>query len=125
MMEELLLHSFQPLPPGGILSISFANVTGILGADRIITYQVFAPLLNSSSQPVINPLTGLPVTATNLANVTGIYNGTNVNSSANYTLNLKSLAIQKDAVDTTNPSAPQPKDILHYIVNLQISDYFQ
>ena len=110
--------------PGGLLSISFGNITGILGSDRIITYQVFAPLMNSSSQPVINPLTGLPVTATNLANVNGIYNGTNVNSSANYTLNLKSLAIQKNVVDITNPSATQPKDILFYTINLQVSDYF-
>ena len=110
--------------PGGILSISFGNITGILGNDRIITYQVFAPLLNSSSQPVINPLTGLPVNATNMANVTGTYNGTNVSSSANNTLYLKSIAVQKDVVDITNPSAPRPTDILNYTVNFQVSDYF-
>ncbi len=110
--------------PGGILSINFANVLGVLGPDRIITYQVFAPKFDNSSQPIIDPLTGLPVTATNMANVTGTYNGTNVKASANYTLNLKSLAIQKGVVDITNPSAPRPTDILHYTVNLQVSDYF-
>jgi uncharacterized repeat protein (TIGR01451 family)/fimbrial isopeptide formation D2 family protein len=110
--------------PGGILSISFGNVTGILGDVKTITYQVFAPLLNSSSQSVINPVTGLPVNATNVANVTGTYNGTNVSSSANYTLYLKSLAVQKNVVDITTPSAPRPTDILNYTVNFQVSDYF-
>ena len=112
------------ITPGGVLSINLFNITGILGTDRIITYQVFAPRLDNSTNPVIDPLTGLPITTTNTANVTGIYNGTNVSSSANYNLNLKSLAIQKGVVDETHPSAPQPTDILHYTVNLQISDYF-
>ncbi len=110
--------------PGGILSISFGNLTGILGDIKTITYQVFAPLLNSSSQSVLNPVTGLPVNATNVANVTGTYNGTNVSSSANYTLYLKYLAVQKDVVDITNSSAPRPTDILNYTVNFQVSDYF-
>ncbi len=110
--------------PGGILSINFGNLTGVIGTIRTVTYDVYAPLNDSSSNPVINPTTGLPVNATNIANVTGTYNGTNVSSSTNSTLELKSLAVQKVVSDITDPSASRPNDILHYTVNFQVSDYF-
>ena len=112
------------ISPGGILSIYLGNITGILGTDRTITYQVFAPKFDNSSQSVIDPVTGNPVNGTNSANVTGVYNTTNVSSSANYTVNLKAFAVQKSVDDITNPSAPKPTDILKYTVNFQVSDYF-
>jgi hypothetical protein len=98
--------------PGGNIWIQFTNITGILGPDRIITYQLFAPKFDNMTNSVLDPLTGLPRDATNMANVTGTYKSNNVSSSANYTLTLKSLAIQKGVTDTSSdPIKPKPTDI--------------
>jgi len=116
----------QPLTtvPGGDIWIQFSSITGIIGPDRTITYQVFAPKFDNLTNSVLDPLTGLPRNATNFANVTGTYNTLNVSSSANYTLTLRSLAIQKGVTVIGSPPTPKPTDILRYDLNFQVSDYF-
>ena len=110
--------------PGGLLWIQFTNITGVLGPDRIITYQLFAPEFDSSGKNILNNVTGAFTNATNNASVTGTYNSDNVSSSASYTLTLKSLAVQKGVTDTSSPPKPKPADILYYVLNFQVSDYF-
>ncbi len=109
--------------PGGILELYFNNITGTLGNDRIITYSFYAPLLDSMNQSVIDPNTGASVNATNQVNISGIYNSYNVSSRDNNTVILKSVATQKYVNDTSS-SKPKPTDILEYVINFQISDYF-
>ena len=110
--------------PGGRLEISFGSITGQLGPDKIIEYTVFAPKFNSISGSVLDPLTGATRDATNDATVNGNYGTNTVTSTSNYTLNLKSLAVQKSVVDVTNPTNNKPMDILNYTVNFQVSDFF-
>ena len=59
--------------PGGLLWIHFNSITGVLGSDRTIIYQVYAPKFDNNSQYVLDPNTGAWVNATNNASVTGNY----------------------------------------------------
>ncbi|MDD3753461.1 MAG: carboxypeptidase regulatory-like domain-containing protein, partial [Methanobacterium sp.] len=110
--------------PGGLLQIIFSSITGIVGPDRIITYQVYAPEFDNNSQHVLDELTGSWAYANNTANVTGVYNETNVFSNSTYTLTLKPLAIQKGVTIESTPPSPKPTDILRYTTNFEVSDYF-
>ena len=111
--------------PGGVLQFLFSSITGVLGPDKTVNYIVYAPRFDNATEPVLNNITGSPSAATNLANVTGDYLNNNVSSFADYTLNLKSLAIQKSVTDITGgANSPKPTDILRYDLNFQISDYF-
>ena len=111
--------------PGGLLWIHFNSITGVLGSDRTIIYQVYAPKFDNNSQYVLDPNTGAWVNATNNASVTGNYTNIDVSSADNYTLTLKPLAIQKSVDDeSTDPIRPKPTDILRYTLNFQVSDYF-
>lgn len=111
--------------PGGELEIHFDSITGTIGPDKIIKYKIYAPKYDKGGNFVLDPTTGAPVNATNYANVTGTYKNLNVSSNTNYTLTLKSLAIQKHVIDeSTDPIKPKPTDTLRYELNFQISDYF-
>lgn len=112
--------------PGGILSVFFDSVTGILGADRVIRYRVYAPEFDALLASVLNPDTGASTTATDYADADGTYNTISVNSSDNHTLNLRSLAIQKGVALQTDPQGNgiSPLDTLRYTINFQLSDYF-
>ena len=90
--------------PGGLLQIMFSSITGVLGPDRIITYEVYAPKFDNNSQHVLDETTGSWALAINTANVTGIYNGINVFSNSTYSVTLKPLAIQKVA-DVSTPKS--------------------
>ena len=110
--------------PGGKLLINFGSITGVLGSDRVVKYTVFAPKFNNTSEYVLDPLTGATSNATNNATVNGTYLSNTVSSSDSYTLNLKSLAVQKSVSDVTDPTNHKPLDILKYTVNFQVSDFF-
>ncbi|MBE2900270.1 hypothetical protein DNK57_05545 [Methanothermobacter thermautotrophicus] len=110
--------------PGGNITIAFTSVTGALGTDRTIKYRVYAPEFDNNTLSVLDPNTGSHVNATNNVQGKGSYNGTDVSSASNYTVYLKSLAIQKSVTDL-NGGYIRPSDILQYIINFQLSDYFQ
>ena len=110
--------------PGGKLIINFGSITGVLGSDRVVKYTVFAPEFNNTAGYVLDPSTGATTNATNNATVNGTYLSNPVSSSDSYTLNLKSLAVQKGVSDTTNSTNHKPLDILKYTVNFQVSDFF-
>ncbi len=113
--------------PGGNLTINFPSITGVLGVDRVITYQVYAPEFDNTLQPVIDPNTGAPVPSFNNSTAQGNYNGTTVTSdgpSTEYTVTLKSLAVQKSVSDLSGPPT-RPTNTLEYTINFQVSDYFQ
>ena len=101
--------------PGGLLWIHFNNITGVLGSDKTIIYQVYAPKFDNTTLNILDPNTGAWVNATNTANVTGNYTSIEVSSTDNYTLTLKPLAVQKSVNDeSTDPIQPKPTNILHY-----------
>ena len=110
--------------PGGNITIKFPSITGVLGIDKTIKYRVYAPELDNTTNPVLDPNTGAPVNATNNVTATGTYNTTSVSSNSNYTVYLKSLAIQKTVKDL-NGGYTKPTDTLEYTLNFQLSDYFQ
>ncbi|WP_366944209.1 carboxypeptidase-like regulatory domain-containing protein [Methanobacterium sp.] len=111
--------------PGGLLWIHFNNITGVLGSDKTIIYQVYAPKFDNTTLNILDPNTGAWVNATNTANVTGNYTSIEVSSTDNYTLTLKPLAVQKSVNDeSTDPIQPKPTNILHYTLKFQVSDYF-
>jgi len=120
-----LIQQPSTTTPGGLLWITFDSITGVLGSDKTITYQVYAPKFDNNSQYVLDPDTGAWVNATNSVTVTGNYTDIPVSSQDNYTLTLKPLAIQKSVDDeSTDPIQPRPTDILRYTLNFQVSDYF-
>lgn len=117
-------HQPSTTTPGGTLTVHFNSVTGAIGPDRIITYQVYAPEFNNTSQPVLNPNTGSSVTANNSATATGNYSGQSTGSGpVKDTVYLRSLAIQK-TVNNISSNSTKPGDTLEYKLNFQISDFF-
>ncbi len=114
--------------PGGRIWIQFPSITGVTGIDRTIIYEAYAPKFDNNTpipNHVLDPNTGLPTNATNLANASGTFRSQNVSSAANYTLTLRSLAIQKyREVIGTYPS-PKPTDLIKYTLDFQVSDYFK
>jgi len=114
------------ITPGGTLSVLFSSVTGVVGADRVIQYRVYAPEKNDLGGDVLDPESGASTTAKDLANASGTYTGLTVGSSDNHTLNLRSLAIQKSVELWIDPQGNgiSPADTLRYTVNFQVSDYF-
>ncbi|MBP1945818.1 putative repeat protein (TIGR01451 family)/fimbrial isopeptide formation D2 family protein [Methanobacterium petrolearium] len=120
-----LIQQPSTTTPGGLLWITFDSITGVLGSDKTIIYQVYAPKFDNNSQYVLDPDTGAWVNATNSVTVTGNYTDIPVSSQDDYTLTLKPLAIQKSVDDeSTDPIQPRPTDILRYTLNFQASDYF-
>ena len=120
-----LIQQPSTTAPGGLLWITFNSITGVLGSDKTIIYQVYAPKFDNNSQYVLDPDTGAWVNATNTATVTGNYSNIPVSSQDDYTLTLKPLSIQKSVDDeSTDPIQPKPTDILRYTLNFQVSDYF-
>lgn len=121
---------------GGDLEIKFlGNFTGTEdAADLTLSYVVWAPIFDNSTgvnQYIINPGTGENNDTNNTVEVTCDYNSTYgnysfpINASDNVTL--KSLAIQKDVYSNGSSVAGREVligDILTYIINFQVSDYF-
>ena len=111
--------------PGGLLEIFFDSITGTLSSeDRVVIYEFYAPKLDNESKHVLNPNTGLSENATNNVNVSGKYKDLNVSAKDNHTVMLKSIATQKYVKDITGGNKTKPKNILEYLINFQISDYF-
>ncbi|MFW6055791.1 MAG: hypothetical protein ACOC9B_00570 [Chloroflexota bacterium] len=117
--------------PGGTLVFDFAGtVTGVSGPDITIEYIVYAPELDDADNAVIDPATGAAVTAGNNAEADGEYedgdSGVGVSADADYTLTLRSIAIQKGSSIVTDmgPSGTSPGDTVEYTIEFQISDYF-
>ncbi|NYB51391.1 MAG: DUF11 domain-containing protein, partial [Methanobacteriaceae archaeon] len=109
------------------LSVYLGNLTGKLNTPKIITYKAYANKTDIYGNPVLNPNTGASTNATNNANVTGTYQSIIVSDADNYTLTLRSLAIQKSSQVEPVPVgsvSPKPGDIIRYTLDFQVSDYF-
>lgn len=112
--------------PGGTLSVFFSSITGVVGADRVIQYRVYAPEKNDVGGDVLDPDNGSSRTATDVADASGTYTGLTVGSSDNHTLNIRSLSIQKGVTLFYDPqdNRVSPGDNLSYTIDFQVSDYF-
>lgn len=117
--------------PGGNLICTFASVTN----SASVTFNYYIPLLDSSSNRVINPLTGDDALSNNNAYAIGDWmpidprdaGGTdNAIADPNgyeHVLTDKSIAIQKSVVNISD-ATNSPGDVLEYTLTFQISDYF-
>ncbi|MCK9150582.1 DUF11 domain-containing protein [Methanobacterium alcaliphilum] len=121
--------------PGGNLIINFASVLGLFGGpEKTIRYTVFAPEFNSTSNAVLDPITGYSPdggvrNAINNATASGTYLGNTIISDgpeSDYIIRLLSLATQKGVTLQNDPQGNgySPGDSLEYTINFQISDYF-
>ncbi|MGB3239541.1 MAG: isopeptide-forming domain-containing fimbrial protein, partial [Geitlerinemataceae cyanobacterium] len=116
-------------------TINLGNRTGTnSGEDIVITYRAYAPELDADSAEVIDANSGDDKLALNESQVTGTYDGTPVSDAttdavgseddpADYELNLRSIAVQKD-VSIVGGGDAVPGKVLEYTLDFQISDYF-
>ena len=114
-------------PPGNDFRLQLASITGVSGPDAVITYQAFVPEKDANSAYTISPVTGDDTSSINNANVSATFNASTVSASSSYTLQDKSIAIQKSVriVKDTNAPGATPGDTLEYTLNFQVSDYFR
>jgi fimbrial isopeptide formation D2 family protein/uncharacterized repeat protein (TIGR01451 family) len=130
------------------LSLTFPSVTGVNGADIIVTYDVFIPYREQGGTLVINQVTGQEndLDDYNDAQVSGLWRGINVGDNAappanggdpdgvtggvetDYIIDEHSIAIQKGVDfapggDRGNAGWAEG-DVAEYRLNFQISDYF-
>jgi fimbrial isopeptide formation D2 family protein/uncharacterized repeat protein (TIGR01451 family) len=131
----------QPTPgaaqnaPNNDFVLNLGSVTGTTSeSDVVITYKAYAPKLDANNASVIDPASGDDRIALNESQVTGTYGGVAVSDGttdtvgleddpADYTLDLKSIAIQK-GVAVVGGGIAKPGAVLEYTLNFQISDYF-
>ena len=116
--------------PGGTIQCSFA---GPISGSASFTFDFYIPLEDASANRVINALTGNDVTSCDNAAVSADWTpldprdvGGTVSENptgCEHTLTDKSLAVQKNVVDT-NGGGITPGDILEYTLSFQVSDYF-
>ena len=113
-----------PTEPLRKLIIHFDSVTGHLGNDRTMRYEVYSPQYLEGITPltpVLPPDTGSPTDTINEAIVSGLYNSMTVGSGPVHdTVELNSLVIQK----SVDKSISKPLETLTYNLNFQVSDYF-
>ena len=117
--------------PGGNLICTFASVTN----SAAVTFDYYIPLLDASSNRVIDASSGDDVISNNNALAVGDWTpfdtrdpGGTDNAVANpagfeHVLNDKSIAIQKSVTNITD-ATNSPGDVLQYTLTFQISDYF-
>jgi fimbrial isopeptide formation D2 family protein/uncharacterized repeat protein (TIGR01451 family) len=122
-------------PPNNDFVLNLGSVTGTTSeSDVVITYKAYAPKLDANNASVINQASGDDRIALNESQVTGTYGGVAVSDGtkdvagtkddpADYTLDLKSIAIQK-GVAVVGGGIAKPGAVLEYTLNFQISDYF-
>ncbi len=112
--------------PGGTLQVDFGSITGTLGAERVITYTVYAPEFDDQPEPVIDPDTGASTIAENEAEATAQYGELDLSCIDSHELNLRSLSIQKGVSLQDDPqnNGISPLDTLRYTIDFQVSDYF-
>ncbi len=124
--------------PGGTLTRQFNQVVGTGSeSDVVMTFSYFVPQDDAAGLDVIPLGTGGTAIATNVANATGTWTSANPNypnpqtiasdpddANAQHTLTARTVALQKDFVDLTNPGAPRAGDTIEYTLNFQVSDFF-
>jgi len=124
--------------PGGTLTRQFNQVVGTGSeSDVVMTFSYFVPQDNAAGLDVIPLGTGGTAIATNVANATGTWTSANPNypnpqtiasdpddANAQHTLTARTVALQKDFVDLTNPGSPRAGDTIEYTLNFQVSDFF-
>jgi|GEM_PF-3219830 len=121
--------------PDNDLIVNFASLTG----STDIVAEFFIPEFDADGNPVLDPLTGDPATAENIATALGDWTPIDArdpsgpdNAIANgdglplHTLDIRSLAVQKsvEIIDDTGAPGYSPGDALEYTLDFQISDYF-
>jgi uncharacterized repeat protein (TIGR01451 family) len=128
-----------PAAPGGSVYVTIPSLSASDG-KTVIDIPVYVPQFDASGAPILDPVTGAPVT---IGSPTLVYDNGSWNpwsGSADHgdvytlsgsdttsaTFTAKSLAMQETAYDTVTNSATQtgPNDEVQYTVNFQVSDYF-
>ncbi len=118
-------------PPNNDFLIEFGSVTGSAADnDIVVTYTVYIDELDANLNPVLDPLSGDDVNATNDAEVTGTYETGTVGDNDALTdelLEQQSISIQKGVaiVNDLGGAGATPGDTLEYTLNIQVSDFFE
>ncbi|MDZ7843598.1 MAG: sortase [Anaerolineales bacterium] len=121
--------------PGGTISRGFDSIIGTASRnDAVMTFSFYIPRDDTSSNRVIDTVSGDDVISANNAYASGdwdpiddrddpaVVSGGSAGPPAEYNLTDKSIAIQKDVTNLSPPLSPD--DILEYTHSIQISDYF-
>ncbi|MFZ5856202.1 MAG: hypothetical protein ACOYZ6_05165 [Chloroflexota bacterium] len=124
--------------PDNDLIVNLASVTG----SATISVQFFIPELDADGNVILDPSTGDPALAENIASAVGdwtpvdtrdsagpdnaLANGPCPSCSVLHTLNIRSIAVQKsiEIVVENGPDGYSAGDVLKYTLTFQISDYF-
>lgn len=151
--EFLTINSFSPrtcsientpvtpgaqLAPDNDLSILCTSVTGGTGgSDVSMNFSLFVTEDDATLSNVINPDTGDDTTSVNDALAEGTWTPTDIRdaptlvvsdaTSNDHTLTNKSIAVQKSVsvqADNTAVGTVSPGDVLEYVIDFQISDFF-
>jgi LPXTG-site transpeptidase (sortase) family protein len=118
---------------GEHLNLHYNSITGGDGPDIVVTFDYYIPQLDSASNPIIPPTSGVPATTTNSASVGGTWtpmdtrdapaavSGTGVATGSD-----RPLVVSKDStiVVDTGQAGATPGDVVRYTVDFSISDYF-
>jgi fimbrial isopeptide formation D2 family protein/uncharacterized repeat protein (TIGR01451 family) len=123
--------------PGGTLTANFASVVGTAAAvDAQVTFQFFVPRLDGSTNPILNPATGDPVTVSDDASATADWTPLDPRDPPqvvvsdttpdDHILTIRSVTVQKRSAIAIDTGAPglTPGDTVEYTLDFQISDYF-
>ena len=117
--------------PGGVLDLTFDDLTGVDGTDVTVSFEYFVPSEDASGNPTIDPATGILEPTTNQADVTGDWTPKDIRDDET-PINIgtptvgvddKSIAIQK-GVSVVGGGDPAPTQVLEYIIDFQVSDFF-
>lgn len=120
--------------PGGTLSRRFASVTGTTSSDDAsMIFSFYVPRVDINTAVIIDANSGDDVTGLNNASVTAAWDPVDTRDpnttpvinppGPEYTLQYKSIAIQKHVVNATDPITTV-NDLLLYTLDIQVSDYF-
>jgi uncharacterized repeat protein (TIGR01451 family)/fimbrial isopeptide formation D2 family protein len=124
--------------PGGTLTRRFASVGGTTAEnDAEMLFSFYIPRNDKSGTVILNPNTGDDVLSKNEAKAVGDWtpiDGRDAATPGNavadpagpeHTLTDKSIAVQKSVRNvTTGAATTKPGDVLEYVIDFQISDYF-
>lgn len=122
-------------PGNDSLVVNFASVTGTNATnDATVTLAFYVPDNRFAGMPVIDPTTGAITTTFNTASLTATWQPLDVRDAlttftpapATATFQNQPIVIQKSAtiVNDTGPAGLNPGDVVEYVLDIQISDYF-
>ena len=116
--------------PNNRLAIDLGTVTGTTGVEAVVTYQAWIAEQDALGNDVIDPINADDTSGTNDSQASGVYEGTPIvddSAETDFTVSQQAIAIQKyvSIANDVGATGVTPGDTLEYVLNLQISDYFE